>query len=134
MLRRHQPQPGINSKQPAPSTPSGEPPSSSSPPSQRPTTRTTSKQRSKPGPHHSKIKATQVSATPRDLGQMLQQRNNIPDIGPNGMRRQATLQHQMPLKSSTARPSAADNPTRERSRLGRTDFVYATKEHTAPQP
>jgi hypothetical protein len=98
MPRRHQPQPRINSKHPGTSSPSGEPPSSSSPPSQRPPTRTPGEQGRQPGPHHGKIKAPQIVATPRDLGQMLQQRNDIPDIGPNGMRRQATLQPQMPLE------------------------------------
>ena len=110
MPGRHQPQPGINSKPPTPSSPSGKPPSSSSPPSQRPTTRASGEQRRKPGPHHSKIKATQVSTTSGDPGQVLQQRNDISDIGPNGMRRQATFQRQMPLKVVNRPPERSRQP------------------------
>jgi hypothetical protein len=41
---------------------------------------------------------------------MLQQRNNVPDIGPNGMRRQATLQRQMPLKVVDHPPKRSRQP------------------------
>jgi len=132
MPRRHQPQPRINSKQPGPSSPGCKTPSSSSPPSQRPTAGTPAEQRRKPGPHHTKIKATQAGATPSDLGQMLQQRDNIPDVGPNGMHRQATLQRQMPLKVINRPPQHSRQSPSRAKQAGPHRLRVRHREHTAP--